>query len=127
MHMSIGDLLPLFGILPSVRVLLAAGLVLLTACGDGGDKQDESGDPQGSLFDCAEETCDGDAGEFCLVEYYANGELDGGTCVQAACSDCDCAEDAALAYFDGASNCSGMIGCSQDDAQITVECTNPSM
>lgn len=118
----------MFGNLTAVRLLIAAGLVMLTACSGGGDSgSDGTDDTESALFDCIVEECDAAAGEFCLVEYYANGELDGGRCVQASCTDCDCAQDAAYDYFDGASNCDGMIGCNQDDEQITVECTNAPM
>lgn len=106
---------------------LASSLWAVTGgCGGGGADTDDGP----TTFECLELVCDAAAGEFCLFERYAStNEPHAAVCVQPAtpCTTCECAEEAAYAHFDGASNCDGWIACTQTDGAITVECTNPYM
>lgn len=112
-----------------VGVLLTS---LALGCGGDGDGDTaadtaDSADGDGTFMCLYDDlACDPAAGEFCLYqEYAAGGGPHTGECVAApACTDCDCAMDAAVAWFDGGNNCDGGVACDQTDDQITVVCQN---
>lgn len=111
-------------------LVLCCAAGALPACGgDAGDGSSDTDDGSGAPFMCLYDDleCDPAAHEVCLFQRYSGtGEAHTGEClvVPAACTDCDCAIDAAIASFDGSNNCDGMVACSQTDDAITVECTN---
>ncbi len=113
------------------RSLLSTILFVAAALAGCSDDDDTTTDGATvAPFSCLDDNvlCDPAAHEICVYERYAATlEAHAPKCVvaPATCADCDCATDAAVASFDGGSNCNAAIECSQTDAEITVACTNP--
>ena len=111
----------------AARFSLYAFLVVAAAACGNGDSDDTNAEV--TTFDCLNVTCDSADGEFCFYQTYQTGEDYGAECLtpEETCTTCDCAEEEVYAYIGDASNCDGVVACSQENDAITFSCVNPAM
>ncbi len=106
------------------RAARFAAIALLAACSGLGDDNGDTSDAASTVYACGSDECDTADGEFCILESSAEGALRATHCVVGDCDDCSCAQRETVDYFDGGLNCIGIVLCSQEGDQYTVECTN---